>query len=184
MPRLIWLACLLLILAPGASAAETAPLPRFTEEREAAALFFVKKHLPDFLPLLEELQKNNPAQYQLQVREIFRVTEMLADLKLEPKRHDLELKIWKSENRAFLLLAKLGNAKDEEKKPLEEQLRELSKELVDLDIQALEARADELERELGETKDELARLRDNLDKSAKECFDNLLERVRKRKKGP
>src|SRR6516164_74906 len=39
-------------------------LPRFTEEREAAALCFVKKHLPELAPLLEQLKKNNNVQYQ------------------------------------------------------------------------------------------------------------------------
>ncbi|HEY1861909.1 MAG TPA: hypothetical protein VGG61_16225, partial [Gemmataceae bacterium] len=38
---------------------EARALPRFTEEREAAALCFVKKQLPDLVPLLEQLKKNN-----------------------------------------------------------------------------------------------------------------------------
>jgi hypothetical protein len=175
------LIAILAIASAAAVQADSSSLPRFTEEREAAALHFVKKNLPDFLPLLEELKKSSAAQYQQQVREIFRVSEMLADLMAEPKRHDLELKIWKTENRAFLAVAKLSSAKDEEKKALEDQLRELAKELVDFDVQSLEMRAAELERDLDGTKDELARLRENLDKSVKDRFDNLLERVKKRK---
>src|SRR2546429_247786 len=38
-------------------------LPRFTEEREAAALHFVKKHLPELLPLLTDLKKTNLSRY-------------------------------------------------------------------------------------------------------------------------
>jgi hypothetical protein len=159
-------------------------LPRFTEEREAAGLHFVKKHLPELLPLLDELQKNNKEQYQRQMREIFRTTEMLADLFDEPKRHDLELKIWKAENRAFVAIAKLSSAKDNERKALESQIHELARELVDLDIHSLEARVEMIERDLAESREEVARLRDNLDKAVKERYDSLLERVKKRKKVP
>jgi hypothetical protein len=52
----------LVLASVGVTAAaemETSNLPRFTEEREAAALFFVKKHVPELLPLLEELKKIN-----------------------------------------------------------------------------------------------------------------------------
>src|SRR5262249_36313916 len=50
--------------AGGAEADPAAGLPRFTEEREAAALFFVKKQLPELLPLLEELKKTNAPHYE------------------------------------------------------------------------------------------------------------------------
>ena len=65
-------------------------LPRFTEEREAAALLFVKKHLPDLSPLLGELKKTNPTRYHQEISEIFQVSEMLADLLDEPRRYDLD----------------------------------------------------------------------------------------------
>src|SRR5215471_15276859 len=94
-----------MLLAPNLGrAAERDNLPRFTEEREAAALLFVKKNLPELLPFLEQLKKNNVMQYQNQVREIFQVSEMMADLIDEPKRYDIELKIWQTENRAHTLV--------------------------------------------------------------------------------
>ena len=40
---------------PAARAADA--LPKFTEEREAAALHFVRKHCADLIPLLDELKK-------------------------------------------------------------------------------------------------------------------------------
>src|SRR5262249_9036961 len=83
-------------------------LPRFSEEHEAAALHFVKKHLPELLPVLKELKKSSPQQYQLEVRELFNDSEMLAELKDDPPRYELELKIWKAENKAHLLVAKLS----------------------------------------------------------------------------
>jgi hypothetical protein len=156
--------------------------PRFTEEREAAALFFVKKNLPEFVPLLEQLKKNSVERYELEIREIFQVTELLADLRDEPRRYELELKIWKTENRAHALVAQLSTPSEDERKKIEGQLQELAKELVDLDVQELELRAEELDKELGEVKDELAKMRDNLEKQTKERYEMLLEKVKKRKK--
>jgi hypothetical protein len=156
--------------------------PRFTEEREAAALFFVKKNLPELLPLLEQLKKNSVERYELEIREIFQVTELLADLRDEPRRYELELKIWKTENRAHALVGQLSTPSEDERKKIEGQLQELAKELVDLDVQELELRAEELDKELGEVKDELTKLRDNLDKQTKERYEMLLEKVKKRKK--
>src|SRR5882762_9058956 len=97
-----------------ASAAD--PLPRFTEEREAAAMFFVRKHCPELVPLLDELKRSNRPAYEQQVRETFQVTELLADLQEDSKRYDLELKIWKAENKAMVLIAKLATPKDEDRK--------------------------------------------------------------------
>ena len=164
-----------------ASGPKTVGLPRFTEEREAAALHFVKKHLSELLPLLAELKKTNAPRYQQEISEIFQVSEMLADL--QPRRHDIELKIWKAENRAHVLVARLrGPSDEEEKKKLQDQLRDLARELVELDIQGLEVQAEQLDKELGEVKDELARSREQLDQNIKSRFENLLEKSRKPKK--
>src|SRR4051812_1073491 len=115
--------CPVLALCLGlVSATSAATLPRFTEEREAAALFFIKKHVPDILPLMEQLKKNNLAQYQQEIREVFQVTEMLAELQDEPRRHELELKIWITESKAFAQVAKLSTPSEEERKKVEEGL--------------------------------------------------------------
>jgi hypothetical protein len=157
-------------------------LPRFTEEREAAALFFVKKHVPEVLPLLEKLKKDNPAQYQQEVREIFQVTEMLADLQDEPRRHELELKIWKCETKAAALVARLSTPSEEERKKHLAALQDLARELVELDIQVLELKADQLDKELGEAKDELAKARDQIDKNTRTRFEALVEQAKKQQK--
>src|SRR5262249_38522075 len=116
------------ILLPGLLPhAEPSSPARFTEEREAAARFFVKKHVPELLPLLDELKKNNATKYQQEIREIFQVTEMLADLQDDEKRHELELKIWKSENRAYVLIARLATPDAEERKKVQGQLRDLAR---------------------------------------------------------
>lgn len=157
------------------------PLPRFTEEREAAALHFVRKHCPDLVPLLDGLKQANRAAYERQVRETFQVTELLADLQDDPKRHELELKIWIAENKALVAVAKLATAKDDDRKRAEEQLQALAKELVALDVRALEHRVEVLGTELSSAKDELAKFRENLDRAAKDRFEALLERAKKKK---
>src|SRR5262249_26736901 len=79
-------------------------LPRFTEEREAAALFFAKKHLPELLPLLQQLKKTSVSAYEKEIRSIYQVTELLADLRDDTPRYELELKIWITENKAQALV--------------------------------------------------------------------------------
>jgi hypothetical protein len=158
------------------------PLPRFTETREAAALFFLKKHAPEALPLLEQLRKANPAQYRQEIREVFQATELLADLEDDPQRQELELKIWKTESKAYALVARLSTPDADERKRVEASLQEVARELVDLDIQVLELKADQLDKELGEVKDELARARDQTEKNSRDRYRDLVNKVKGRKK--
>jgi hypothetical protein len=170
-----------LLAGPPAGGAE-ASLPRFTEEREAAALFFIKKHVPEVLPLLEEMKKSNAEQYQKEIREVFQVTEMLADLEDDPPRHDLELKIWVTESKAHALVAKLATPNEEERKKAEEGLRELARKLVELDIQDLQQKADQLKKDLTEVEEDLAKAREQQDKNAQARYEALLEQAKRRKK--
>jgi hypothetical protein len=157
-------------------------LPRFTEEREAAALHFVRKNAPELMPLLDQLRKSNVAQYEREVREIFQVTEWLADLKDDQRRHDLELKIWIGENKANAVIARLSTPSEEERKKYQQQLQDLAKELVELDAQVLELKAEQLDKELGAIRSDLSLIRDNPEKKVKERYEALLEQVRNRKK--
>jgi len=157
-------------------------LPRFTEEREAAAILFVKKNLPDLLPMLEQLKKANESQYKREIRQIFQASEWLADLKEVKGRYELELRIWKAENKAHTLAAKLSTCAKTERESLERGLQELAKELVDLDIQVLEFKADQLYRELSEVRDELGKAKVNAEKNAKERYDQMYEKAKKYKK--
>jgi len=175
-------AALILGLCGSLSAADS--LPRFTEEREAAALHFVRKHCPELNPLLEELKKGNRAAYEQQIRETFQITELLADLKEDDsKRHELELKIWKAENQAMVLVAKLATPKDDDRKAIEDQLKLLAKELIELEIQSMEHRVVVLETELASAKEELIKSRDSLDRTTKEKFEGFLEKAKKKRGG-
>jgi hypothetical protein len=180
-PLVAALLCWWLSVPPSGARPTPPDLPRFTEEREAAALFFVKKHLPEFLPVLEKLKKSNVEEYQREIREIFQVTELLADLRDDMQRYELELKIWVAENRAHLLIARLSTPNEEDRKKIQGQLQEIAGQLVALDLEVLDHKAELLDRELGEVKDEARRIRDNRDKHTKERFDALLQKVKKRK---
>jgi hypothetical protein len=157
------------------------PLPKFTEEREAAALHFVRKHCPELIPLLDDLKKTNRAAYESQIRETFQVTELLAELQDDDKRYTLELKMWKAENKALVLVAKLATPKEDDRKAVEAQLQALAKELVDLEMQSLEHRVELLQTELSTAKDELGKFRDNLDRTAKDRYEAFLEKAKKKK---
>lgn len=179
-PPVVWTLALLLLAAAPAPAEP--PLPRFTESREAAALFFVRKHCAELLPLLDQLKKSNPTQYQQEVREVFHVTELLADLQDEPRRHDLELEIWKTEARANVVAARIGATGEDERKKAEGDLLRLSRDLVDLDIQVLELKAEQAEKDLGDAREELARARDQAPMQVHERYDRLVTQAQKRRK--
>jgi hypothetical protein len=162
-------------------AAAQQSLPRFTEEREAAALFFVKKQLPELVPFLDELKKASPGRYEQEIGRIFLTTEMLADLRDNQRRHDLEVKIWKTENKAYLLVARLATLSEAERKKYEGQLMEFAKELADLDILSLKLKSEQLSQELADVNAELAKSRANPEKLAKERYEALLEKLKKAK---
>jgi len=168
-------------LCPSIPPAEAASLPRFTEEREAAALHFVRKHCPELLPLLEELKRTNRPLYERQILETFQVTELLADLLDDPKRYEVELRIWKTENQAMVLVAQLTTAKPEERDSLDQRLQHLARELIELEAQAIECRIELLQAELAFHKEELAKHRDQIDRLARERYEALLEKARKKK---
>ena len=108
-------------------------------------------------------------------------TQLLADLSDE-RRYDLELRIWKTENKAHLLVAKLSTPSADERKRLEEQLHAMARELVELDIQVLELKAEQLDKELGEVKDELSRAKESTDKQVKDRYQGLIDKTRRPQK--
>ena len=100
-------------------------LPTFSEEREAAALHFVKKHAAELLPILEKLKAGDAKKYQHEIRELFQVSELLTELReQDEKRYNLELDVWRTETTALITVARMANVGDEELAKLKEQLME------------------------------------------------------------
>ncbi|MCS6866211.1 MAG: hypothetical protein RMJ56_09180 [Gemmataceae bacterium] len=178
---LIVFACSLLVGTSPTPSQAADPLPRFTEEREAAALFFVRKHCSDLVPLLEELKRGNRTAYENKIRELFQITELLAELQDDPKRYDLELRTWKAENKALVLVAKWTTAREDDRPALEEQLSGLVRELLELEAQSLEYRVELLSAEIAATKEELTKLRDNFERMVKDRVELFLDKSRRKK---
>ena len=119
----------------GKPASESPPPPVFTEEREAAALTFVRKNRPELLKMLEELKLRNPAEYQRAVGDLFRTSEMLASVRQEdPGRYELALKGWQAEMHANMLFARLVQQPGETKE-VEAELRQAVEKLVGSQIE-------------------------------------------------
>lgn len=176
--------CALALLATARPAAASEPLPRFTGEREAAALHFVRKHCPELVPMLEELKKGNRAAYEQQICETFQVTEFLADLQDDPKRYGLELKVWKAENKALVLVARLATPRGRDQKAVEDELRMLAKELAELEVQSLEHQVEILDRERSSAREELGKAREDIDRTAREKFEALKAKAQKKRPVP
>jgi hypothetical protein len=165
---------------PG-DAAKRFALPAFTEEREAAALLFVRKQVPELLPILEKLKTGDARKYQQEICELFQTSEWLSDLRLEDeKRHALEMEVWITETRTLLLVAKLSALKEEERSRHEGELEEYARKLVDLDMQILRLRVEELERELHDAREELSRTEEKREALGKERYDKLIMQARRR----
>jgi hypothetical protein len=156
-------------------------LPVFTEEREAAALTFVRRHYPDLLPLLERVRRTDSKRYQQEISELFQLSEALTELRLhDEKRYQLELERWKTESKALVLVARISTASTSEKATLQGELRDAAKRLVELDIELLRLRIEELERELSEARDEMSRAEERRDLRIQERYHFLFDLAKRR----
>ncbi len=156
-------------------------LPVFTEEREAAALTFVRRHYPDLLPLLERVRRADWKRYQQEICEIFQFSEALTELRIrDERRYQLELERWKTESRALVLVARLSTSNSAEKPALQSDLRDAAKRLVELDMELLRLRIEELERELAEARDEMGRAEEKRDLRIQERYQFLFDLARRR----
>jgi hypothetical protein len=157
------------------------PMPAFSEEREAAALHFIKKHGAELLPILERLKIADAKKYQTEICEIFQVSEWLTDMRAEDeKRYALELDVWKTETRSLILVAKLAGLKEEERDAHKAEISEVAAKLVDLDMQIMRLRIEQLEKELGEARDGMARMDEQRESLVKDRASRLIEEAKKR----
>lgn len=170
---LLW-ASLAQLASAWATADRSADLPRFTEAREAAALFFVRKHVPEMLPLLDQLKKTDSSKYEREISYVFHVTELLADLRDNPARHDLELQIWIAQNKAQVLVARLVTLASPQREKSLMQLKGLAERLVQLDVQVLELKERQLKQQLSEVRADLSQLRQQQDQQIQARLQQLL----------
>ena len=158
------------------------PPPRFTEEREAAAIHFVKKQCPELMPLLEELKKANRASLRsadprdVPGHRIARGTAGRPEA-LRTRTEDVEggeqgaragRETGDPEgrgpqgDRGPAAGAGEGNGRTGE-------------------CSRWNTASSCLQSELASSKDELAKFRDNLERTVKDRYESLLEKARKKK---
>lgn len=137
-----------------AKSAKIRELPSFTQEREAAALTFLRAHHNELADLLTQLKKHNKSEYQQAIRELFRSSERLAQWQEKnPKKYETELALWKLNSRIQLLLAQLSMASDP---AVEQQLRQAITEQIEIRRQELLAEKERLSARLSELDQELS----------------------------
>lgn len=137
----------------------------FTEEREAAAMTFVRLNHPELADLLDQLKSSDNAEYQRAIRDLFRSSERLAQVEeRNPQRYPHELALWKLNSRIQLLVARLAmtgddSLKDELRTALRDRF-ESRKALIDEERGRLQAKLTELNAEYADIQQHEAQLID------------------------
>lgn len=158
---------------PSAPARDKPKAIVITPEREAAVNTFVRLNHPDLVDLLAHLKANQRKEFDRAVRELYRVSENLAQLQeRDQERHALELRRWKAQSRVHLLTARLRMGDSED---LKRQLKESLQELRDVRVAALELDRLRASDRLQRAEAELARLRTGGEASIEAQLRQLLQ---------
>jgi hypothetical protein len=160
-------------------------LPPFSEEREAAALTFVREHHPEVADLLARLKSNRPGQYRKAIRELSQQNQRLAQWKdRDPARYELELRLWKLQSKVQLLSARAtmsGSVVEET------ELRQVLAEQMDVRIALIKLQRDTAARRVQELEGQIVRLTAGRDSTIDRQITRAkqaIEQQRKRKKIP
>ncbi len=144
----------------------------FTEEREAAAMTFVRMNHPELATLLDQLKVNDLAEYQRAIRELFHSSEKLAQIQeRNPKRYPMELEAWKLNSRIRLLVARLTMSPDPK---IEDELRQSLVQQLGLRKAALNDERERLEGRVAELKEQLKKLDQEQTNSVEQRMAKLL----------
>ncbi len=116
-----------------------------TPEREAAARTFVRQHHPSLAALLVELKKANEREYQRAMRDLFRTSERLANMRQsDQQRYDLEIKLWKTQSRVQLLVARLRMSGGDNRQSLRAELATELKRQAEVRVEILRREREKL----------------------------------------
>lgn len=132
-----------------------------TPEREAAVTTFVDRNHPELAALLAHLKTKQPKEYERAVRDLFRVTEKLAMVnERDSRQYDLELKVWKAQSRAQLLVARLKMTDPEsaDREELTNQLREILSEQMLARLEILRFERERVAGRLDKLNEDISRL--------------------------
>ncbi len=154
------------------------PAAAVTPEREAAVMKFVEQHHPELAALLDSLKSRNSNEYQRAVRDLFRVSERLAQFfGRDPQRYELELRLWQSQSRMDLLAARLKMSASQE---LQTQLQQSLDEHFSLRQSLLRLERDRAADRLRKLDEQLQ----TLDASRDELLDRQLKQLVGKPKQP
>ncbi len=193
----LWLACALLLAGPALSgqAQDTAPkpgpksgsepakLPAYTEEREAAALVFLRKHLPELAEVLGDLKQKQPGEYERAIREVFRTSEALADAREQhPDHYKIGLESWKAEMQLKLLSAKLVRAQEDQLPEMQQKLQETISKLVHLQVAQGKLQIRQGEQNLEQLRQRLEQLAAQHDMIVEQKSADILRKIEEHRK--
>ena len=167
--------------AMGKHGADQTSLPMFTEEREAAALTFVRKNRPELLKMLEQLKVRNPGEYQRAIPDLFRTSEMLASIKQQdPARYEFALKAWQAETHTHLLMARLVHQQGDAGQAKRE-LKQAVEKVVDVQLEQAADQVRRMEAELEQARRHYQELKNRRDDIVGQRMEVMLQAVERQR---
>lgn len=151
-----------------------------TPEREATVTTFVEKNHPELGALLAHLKTSQPKEYERAVRDLFRVTEKFAMVKERgDAQYDLELKAWKAQSRAQLLVARLKMTDPEsaDSEELKTQLREILTEQLQARLEVMKLERERTTVRLEKLNQEIGKFERNREAMIDSHVNNLMNQV-------
>lgn len=155
---------------PSAKAKAKQPLA-ITPEREAAVLNFVERNHSELSELLAHLKSDQPKQYEQAIKEIYRVTERLANVQeRDPLMYELEVKLWTAQSRVQLLAARLKMGAGDS---LKQDLREALSQQIDARLEVLRRQKQQAAERLAKMESDLSQLEANKERQIERQLEML-----------
>jgi len=168
--------------ADRSAAGKRSTMPEFTPEREAAALTFVRQHHPELARILPALKDRQGGEYKRAIRELFRTSERLAQLRQRnPERYEIELKLWKLHSRVQVLAAKVQmnpNAK------VEKELRQALDAYTQARLERLTQEREKLQSRIDTIDSRMEQVRRDHERQVDQQIRSLLESAEKGPRKP
>lgn len=163
---------------------QSTELPIFTEEREAAALVFVRKHRPEMARMLEHLKENHREHYERHIRDLFRTSERLANLRQRDSEHaKLALKGWQLESRLHMMAAQMAQHPDQVEKR-KEALQKGFEELIDIQIQIAARQVAQLQNQVKMATERHEKMKARRKQMAQQRLEQVLQAIHKKRAHP
>ena len=137
---------------------------RSNEDREKAAVDFVKQHHTELVEILKQLKEVSPREFEVAIRELAQTSEKLSRFKERDKqRYDIELKSWQARSRGELLAAQLQM---DNTPKIREQFRKVLLQQTDLRVELMKLEESRLADRLEKIRQNIESLNKSRDKSA------------------